>query len=443
MHNFAYFCLAIAIATPLWSQVEPSAEGGPTSLDDAQMMTPPPVSGDAYPVAVGAETGRANYVAGGIAVTGAYNDNLMINPSEKIGDSNYSFVPSIELDRRTPRQSESLQYKSGFTLYQNTTSLNGVTQDASAEYRFHLRPFTVVRVRDNFFQNSNLFNQADPSVSTGINPGGSPPNAVYVYPFANQLSNWLDAGIEYQYSRDAMIGGGATYSLLRYATLDNTPGANNSNEGAGSAFFSRRISPGQYLGVNYEYSRITTHPLQANTVTHTVLAFYTLYLTRTVSLSILGGPQHYDSRDSVSGATVGAWTPAFQGSVGYQMHRTSFSASYSRIVAGARGLAGAYHSNLASLTASRQITRSWVLGGGAGYSLFKSATPDLSQFNQGGHSISGSVSAERSVRERIHVQIGYSHFHQSYNFGANTLLYPDCNREFASISYGFSRPLGR
>ena len=51
-------CLLLSLFSqrqrPLWSQVEPSASGWwVQSLDDSRMMTPPPVSRDAYPVVVG------------------------------------------------------------------------------------------------------------------------------------------------------------------------------------------------------------------------------------------------------------------------------------------------------------------------------------------------------------------------------------------------------
>ncbi len=41
------------------------------------MMTPPPVSGDAYPVVVGVES-RSNYLDGGLVFTAAYVDNLCL-----------------------------------------------------------------------------------------------------------------------------------------------------------------------------------------------------------------------------------------------------------------------------------------------------------------------------------------------------------------------------
>ncbi len=143
MLRIACLCLALVAATPLWAQVEPSGSGGGSSLDDSQMMTPAPVSGGSYPGTVGSEE-RSNYLAGGLAFTGAYVDNLMVgNGTSPISDETYSFLPTIGFDRRTPRQAESLSYSSGFTLYQHTSA----AQFRGAESRLPVTSFTSARIR--------------------------------------------------------------------------------------------------------------------------------------------------------------------------------------------------------------------------------------------------------------------------------------------------------
>ena len=444
MLRIACFCLAIAAVTPLWSQVEPSASGGGSSLDDIQMKTPPPLSGQAYPATVGGES-RSNFLSGGISLSGGYNDNIMPSGlAQKVGDANYFVVPTISVDRQTPRQGMLLSYSSGFTLYQKTTELNGVTQTGTADYSFHLSHYAVVYVNDTFNQNNNLYNQPNPLGAGGVSAGTPSPTAVYVYPFQNQLGNSLNGGIEYQYGRNAMIGGGGNYSFVRYSQVTNTSGLDDSNTAGGSGFWSRRLSRGQYIGVLYQYSRITTQPVQTNSHSHTVFGFYTKYITRTVSLSVLGGPQYYFSRDLVSGASAGSWTPAVQGSVGYQKPRTNVAANYSRMVSGAGGLVGVFLSNIGNLEAQQKLTRTWSVSANFSYALFKSVTPVVSSYNQGGHTVSGVASVQHSYHEHLLVGVGYSRFHQSYgNFVTGSQLYPDSNREYASVSYQFSRPIGR
>lgn len=444
MLKMSCFYFVIAAATPLFSQVQPSASGGPGGLDDTRMMTPPPVSGGAYPGKVGADE-RSNFLRAGLVVTGSYNDNILPGDgTQKVGDSSYSIVPTISIDRRTPHDSLDLSYSSGFTLYQKTTQLNGVSQGGSADFRFNLTPYAVVEVRDSFNQNNNLFNQANPFGSGGISAGSPSATSVYVYPYENMLGNSASAGVEYQYGRNAMIGAGGNYSLLHYSNVTNAPSLSDSNTGGGSAFWSRRISRGQYLGIMYEYARISTNPVQTTTDTDTISVFYTRYLTNTISVSVLGGPQYYNSDDPSTSTSAAAWTPAVRASVGYQRTRTSFAVDYSRVVSGAGGLIGAYHSDTADIQAVRKLTAAWSVGVNGGYALFKNVTPIVSVINPGGHTIFGSAHAGRSFHDRFNLEVGYSHFHQTYdNFGTLAEMFPDSNREYASVSYQFSRPIGR
>lgn len=431
----------VMVATPMLSQVEPSATGGPTTLDDTRMMSPPPISGGVYPATVGAES-RSNLISGGIVVTGAYNDNILADLPQKVSDSNYSIVPTISIDRQTPRQSELLTYSSGFTLYQKTSNLNGITQNGSGEYQLHLSRYAVLSVRDSFQQNNNLFNQANPFILSGSSIGTA--NSVYIFPFQNLIQNSLDAGIEYQYGKNAMIGAGGTYGLLRYANVSSDPGLDNANVGEASAFINRRVSRGQYLGLIYEFSRINTEPVQTTTDTNTVFGYYTKYFTNTVSVSVMGGPQHYSSQDPTSGASSEAWTPAVQGSAGYQTARTNITANYSRSVSGAQGLIGAYLSDTAGLSARRQIAHTWGIGINGIYGLFKNVTPSIASSNPGGHTETGTASLQHRFTERLRAEVGYSRLHQSYaNLGATAQLYPDSNREYASLTYQFSKPIGR
>src|SRR3569623_353127 len=117
MSKVACFCLAMALTTPVWCQVEPAAVGGGFELDDIHMMTPPPVSRDVSHVVVGVEK-RTNFFDAGLVFTGSYTDNLMFGGNAgKVSDEIFYFLPSVELDRRSPRTGETLHYSAGFTLF--------------------------------------------------------------------------------------------------------------------------------------------------------------------------------------------------------------------------------------------------------------------------------------------------------------------------------------
>jgi hypothetical protein len=60
-----------------------------------------------------------------------------------------------------------------------------------------------------------------------------------------------------------------------------------------------------------------------------------------------------------------------------------------------------------------------------------------------GHSVSGTVSLQQQFHQNVNLQLGYTRLHQDYSDVAVLSQIPNTNREFISLSYQFSRPVGR
>ncbi len=64
-------------------------------------------------------------------------------------------------------------------------------------------------------------------------------------------------------------------------------------------------------------------------------------------------------------------------------------------------------------------------------------------FSGNGHTVSGTASLQQQLGQHLNLQLGYTRLHQDYSSVAVLAATPNTNREFVSISYQFSRPLGR
>ena len=442
MFRIACFCIVISFGMPLWSQVQPSAYGGGYELDSEHMMTPPPVSRSAYPALSSSEE-RANFVAGGAVVSAAYTDNLMLLGDKAISDEYYNIVPTISLDRRTARHSESVRYGAGFRLYQNTSDLNAITQDGSASFTYRFTPYAALIINDSVDQNSNSYNRGNAFGGGGVSGAPGSANVALVEPYADQLTNSTSAGLEYQYSKNSMMGASGSYSFLNFSAHSNLPTLSNQDTAGGNAFFSRRFGK-SYAGVTYQLSKYVTHPFGSYTVSNTVFGFFTHYFTRTVSVSLLGGPEHYTSWAETTEKSS-AWTPAAQGSVGWQVRRANLAASFVHVVSGAGGLIGTFHSDTGGLNAHMMLSRKWGAGAHAEYSHYKNLTTTPVQFGYfpGGDTISGGVEVQRSIRESLALEAQYVHLHQNYGNVTTSQNLHDTNEVILGISYQFHRPLGR
>jgi hypothetical protein len=433
---------------PLWSQVQPSATGGGYDLDSEHMMTPPPVSREGYPVTTGSQE-RTNFVAGGIVFTAAATDNLMLlGNTEKTPDQTYSFLPRIEIDRKTPHDEETLSYNTGYTLYHTYSELDGITQSAAGGFRYHFTPYAVLSIRDSFYQNNNTYNQPSPFGGGGVSgsPGSGAPGASgnpLIEPYANQLSNSSNASFELQFAKNAMVGASGSYSFLEFSGNSYIPELSNQNTTSGSAFFSRRFGR-SYAGATYQFSKFVTHPYGSYTISNTVFGFYTHYFTRTFSISLLGGPEHYTSWTEETPQKSSAWTPAVQGSIGWQVARANLAANYAHVVSGAGGLIGTFHSDTGSFRVQALLSRLWSAGAHVDFSHYVNinSAPTTFAYYSGGNSFSGGVDVRRNFGKSVAMDVGYQIFFQDYP-GVTTSTLENSNRVHFSILYHFNRPLGR
>lgn len=432
---WASLTVAFALVIPGYSQVEPEASGGDNS---DTMMTPPPVSGQAYPSITGAEE-RSNYLSGGVIFTTSYVDNLYAGSSSPVGETIYSVLPNISLDRGTPRQHVQFRYQTGFTFYQPTSVLNETDQNGNVSYLYRPTQHTTISATDVFLRSSTIFGTTDLVLGAPqpITPG-------IFAPFAERLSNTATAQFSYQFSPEATIGAAGTLMKMDFPNSSDSTGLYNSDQRGGSAFYNRRITATQYLGVNYQYSLVLAYPTngEIDTATHGITAFYTIYPNHEMSLSLMGGTQHYSSQEA-GFPTLSAWAPSGTASIGWQKAHTNLAASFSRAVTAGGGLLGVYESNSANGSVRWLISHALTVGASANYALNKTETSNVQVAGTGGHAISGTASMDYSINSQLKLDFAYNRLHQSFDGIAAISSDPNSNRETISLAWQFTRPLGR
>jgi hypothetical protein len=362
----------------------------------------------------------------------------------------YSVFPTLALDETTARAHAVLNYAPGFTFYQRESGLNAANQNASIDFQYRLSPHVTFSVGDSFQKTSNVFNQPDLASATVVSGGAQVPNLSVIPPTADTLNNFGNVGITYQFALNGMVGGSGTFSNLHFPNQAQVPGLYDSSTQGGTAFYSHRISKMNYLGANYQYQRLVSYPTvgQNETQTHALLLFYSLYVTSRISFSVFGGPQHSDTVIPpqpplhVQFPASRAWNPAAGGSMSVQGRLTNFALSYSHIISGGGGLIGAVKMDSASALIHQQLARRLSGSIGGGYSQNDVLVSALAGATNG-HTISGTASLQQQFGQHINVQLGYTRLHQNYSGVPVLAATPNTNRESISISYQFSRPLGR
>ena len=458
MKTFHSVCagLLLLASRPLWSQQEqrtvpvPAASApvinfsASSDADPDRMLTPPPVSGAAYPLWFTSEE-RANYLRGGVTFNAAYSDNVLgATSATPVSDISYSVWPTVALDETTPRLHTVLTYAPGFTFYQRTSAYNEMDQNLSLSVQYRLSPHVTVSLRDGLQKSSNAFNSPDQGLVGAVSGADGGANDSVIAPLADRLSNTGNVGISYQFAANAMVGASGNFANLHYPDPAQVPGLYDAASRSGSAFYSYRLAKEHYIGATYQYQELLSYPGAATNDTRTdgAFLFYTYYPSTTFSFSLFGGPQYYSAGPQVISATLPvvaaaqSWSPAGGASVNWQSLHRSAAASYLHSVSGGGGLIGAVELDSANALVRQQIRRNLSASFAGAYAN----TGVLAVSALGGHSVSGSVSLQRQVGQHLSFQAGYTRLHQTYSFlSAN----PDTNREWISISYQFARPLGR
>lgn len=436
--------LILAASVPAWSQVEPSATGGTeNTLDDTQMMMPPPVSGIPYPNQSTAET-TTSFFIGGLAVHGAYIDNVLPGATATpINDFTYSILPTLTLQSTTPRQEARLSYSPSFIFYKDTSALNAVDHNADVVYQYRFSPEVAFSVQNYFIRTSNVFDSSYVFSQAGVSGSTQLPVSTVIAPFAEQLTDNFSGTVSYQFERNTMVGAGGTAAVFNLPNTTQAVGLYNSHSEGGLAFYNQRLSRSQYAGVVYLYGRVVASPTggQVEVQTHSFLPYYTIYFNRTFSLSLSGGTERVDIGQTGTADSI-SWTPSAIASLGYQGSKGSFAVSYSRAVSSGGGLLGAYNTDSVNGSGSWNITRTWTATVAGAFANISNVGPLISGTFAGGHTISGQASITYALNDHLNVGAGYERLRQDYAVAVITNN-PDSNQEFFTLTYQFRKPLGR
>lgn len=435
-------------ALPGWPQAAPAADApavAVTGLVDTgdRMLTPPPVSGEDYPVVFSSEE-RSNFLRGGVTFDFAHSDNVLGSGPSPVSDNSYSIWPTLALDQTTGRTKLTFSYAPGFTFYQQVTERDETDQNLAIDYDYRLSPHVTMRLRDNFQKSSDAFNSPGEGLSTGVSGSLGGTNNLVIAPIADRLLNTGDAAMTYQFSANAMIGFNATFSNLHYPDPSQVLGElYDSSSQAVSVFHTLRIARRQYVGVTYQYQRLVGYPTIGTTETQTNAAvlFYTWLPNARFSVSAFAGPQ-FAATSQPALPTSHMLVPEAGGSLGWQSERTALAASYTHSIIGGGGLIGATQADAATALVRQRVATGWTAELNGSY-VNNRVIPVIDLPITNGHSLAASAALTREFNSRLRVQAGYTRLHQVYEDLSEISQYPDTNREWVTVSYLFTKALGR
>jgi hypothetical protein len=431
--------MLLCSASWAWTQEAPAPAYGPDGATaDSEIVLPASISGDAVSALFPAEGERSNYLSGGLSFVTAYDDNPLATTGNAVSDVSFAVMPFIHLNETRSRLRWQADYSPGFTFYRRLDQRNQDDHNLSLDLEYRLGPRLTMRLRDAFSKTSNFLGEPGQTQST---PFGSvqQSNLTVITPVMNRISNLGSGELSYQFGPSRVVGARGFSSELHFP--DATSGLADSHSQAAEAFLAHRISGIHWLGATYRFQRILTDTNEMESFTHALLFSYTINITPSMTLSLFAGPQHAET----SGLGLIAnpqWLPAVGGSFTWQSNRMSFGGSVAHRISDGGGLAGAVQ--LTSFDASYRYrwTRHWELRLESSYG--KSELLDTFGLpSQDSRSVIGLIGISREIGEHLTVGGTYLRANQTGLGTSGSTIAFDRNRPQISISYHFSRPIGR
>jgi len=424
---------------------------------DDRAPVPALINGEVRSLSFSSELDRTNYLNGGVTLQGTYDDNVLSLPSNPVGGYTAAILPYIAIDQSRSRLHWNLNYAAGFVANQRLADQNQQSHNAGAELEYRVSPHVDLRLSDHFLYTTNFFDLLQQNVG---NPGSGAlqqPNQSVITPLAKRISNLGTAEMNYQFSPNDMIGGSGTFYDSRFR--DVPPGTTNlldTDTQQATGFYTHRLARSYWIGGAYEFQQLNFSPGVDQATTSSFLLFNTIYLRPRMSISLFYGPQHWQYDSEVISQVVAVpvvlvvsspvserrWTYAAGASFNWQGEHTSVQMSASRRITDGGGILGPVELVSAQAALRQRLTRSLTLafGGIAGDNRL------LANFNGVAdrlRSASGSAAIEQLLGQNFVVSLGYGRDYQRESGGTPPPTDVNHNRGWVSLSYNFSKAIGR
>jgi hypothetical protein len=414
----------------------------PTFVEE-RAQVPAIFSGASDTLSFSSETERSNYLRGGISVGANFDDNALNATTNPTSDTSYSVLPYIALDQTRSRLKWTLDYHGGLTVNQRLSERNQGSHALSADLAYRLSPHVTLHLRDNFSLTSNFYNQLQNGIGTPVTGGIGQPNQFVITPLAQRLTNLGAVDISYQFSARDMVGAGGTFydSRFRDLPVGATTLFDSSTRGA-NAFYSHGFTPRNWTGFAYQFQDLSFAPGTSSTRSHSFLLFHTINLQTNMTLSVFAGPERTELEIGSVTAGAASWSTMAGGNFGWQGQRTSLRLNGLRRVSDGGGLLAAVRLTSVDGAVRRQLTRFSTVGIGGLYGDSNSLSGTTEARLK---TASGSAFWEQQLGRMFALTLGYARDHQNGTGNGSSVTVGDVdhNRAWVTLSYNFTRPLGR
>jgi hypothetical protein len=417
----------------------------------AQPNVPAVASGQMPTAIPGAEAGGSNNFSAMFEAGARYDDNAVLSSARKRSDIGYSLRSNVSLVQTLRRFDYGLSYSPGVDISQHGFFPDQFTNAFGGHFTWLVSKHSAFSAQENYVLSTDPFQQFG-TQPFGTTPGPVvAPNASVFLPNVRRTASLSQVQYSYQPRQHTTLGLSGNYTLSHYGGTSSTtnPTLLGFQVASGQAYIAQQITPRNQLGVQYSGQVLKFQQVSARTTTHSFSVFDQIRLKQNMNLTLYAGPQYAlisnQATLSLGFATVlipiRENTLSWSGGAIFQItgRRGAMVLDYSRGVSDGGGITGAVELNAGSVLFNWKLSPNWSMridGAAADNQLLgvKTGTSELRTY-----------SATLGLSRRIFSKISMDMFFERLNQSGTIIGLSSGNHDLAgvSLSYGFSRPIGR
>ncbi len=413
----------------------------------------PMVASGQRPTAVpGDGAGRSNLFSASFAVAARFDDNAIVTATTKRSDIGYSFRSNFAVAQTFRRFDYGLTYGPGFDTSEHGFFGEQFTNVFSGHFTWLLSKHSSFSVQQNYVLSTDPFQQfGSQPFTTAPGPVVAPNPSVFLTN-VRRTSNFSQAHYSYQPSQHTTVGLSGNYGLSHFGSTSSSP-TNATLLGfqtvSGQAFVFQQITPRNQLGIQYSGSVLKFQQVSARTTTHSFSVFDEVRLTQNTSLSLYGGPQYaliFNQANlnlgfAILEIPIRENSLSWSGGATFKMtgRRGAMVLNYSHSVSDGGGVTGAVNLNAGSAHFDWKLSPNWNMR-----MDLMAADNQLLGVKTGATELR-TYSATAGFGRRMYKNVSMNLFFERLNQAGSIVGLSSGNHNLAgvSISYDFSRPIGR
>ena len=425
----------------------------------AQSSAPQVADGQTDPLVLPSVLNRTNLLIGSLSVGNLTDTNALLVNESRLSDFSWSIQPRLALLGTRRHMHWSLGYGPTITVDQRSPVRDLFAHNLGLDFQYQATRHLTARLRDSLRLETNLLDRLDRGPFTPEFGVLDRPNDPVLTRIARRLYHEAGLDLDYLMGPRTIVGISASFSQNRFRNLPDPTALGKSlidsqSEGV-RAFYSHRFSRRHSAGAMYRFQALSFKQGEAGASTHTIFYIHSIALTPTQSLSLFVGPEFSRIQDQIL-VTFDLFLVVVQlkvktsaaihsvsggGTYEWQGKRTALRATWVRRLNDGAGLFGASRFQAGSAELRRQLARRWVADLGVGYG--STSALGLVSSSAAYRTLSATGSVSYALAEHLGFNFRYAHLHQ---IGRGNLLpnrLGDHDQFSVSLTYEFTRPLGR